>query len=95
MVTAPMPVLPSRSFQRSTMEPTVSSKKPLSCANALLKRDRLWDEKQVGEWLQSINCGQYEKIFKGQFCRDCFTCTIKMLHLKSHGILDPFLPTGG
>lgn len=26
---------------------------------------RSWDEKKVVEWLHSINCGQYESIFKG------------------------------
>ena len=26
---------------------------------------RSWDEKKVGEWLRSINCAQYEQLFKG------------------------------
>ena len=46
--------------------------------NAMLMRDRSWDEKRVGEWLQSINCGQYEKLFKGQF-------EIAMLRADSYG----------
>ena len=27
--------------------------------------DRSWDEKQVISWLHTINCGQYESLFKG------------------------------
>lgn len=26
---------------------------------------RSWDEKQVISWLHTINCGQYEPLFKG------------------------------
>lgn len=26
---------------------------------------RSWDEKQVTSWLHTINCGQYESLFKG------------------------------
>lgn len=26
---------------------------------------RSWDEKKVGEWLRSINCAQYDQLFKG------------------------------
>lgn len=26
---------------------------------------RSWDEKQVISWLHTINCGQYESLFKG------------------------------
>ena len=25
-----------------------------------------WDEKRVGEWLRTINCAQYEQLFKGK-----------------------------
>ena len=25
-----------------------------------------WDERRVGEWLRSINCGQYADVFKGR-----------------------------
>ena len=28
---------------------------------------RSWDEKRVGEWLRTINCAQYEQLFKGKF----------------------------
>ena len=27
---------------------------------------RSWDEKSVGEWLRSINCAQYEQLFRGE-----------------------------
>lgn len=27
---------------------------------------RNWDEKRVGEWLRSINCAQYEQLFRGE-----------------------------
>lgn len=29
-----------------------------------LEAVKAWDEKKVGEWLQSIKCGQYEAIFR-------------------------------
>ncbi|KAH0559515.1 hypothetical protein GP486_003972 [Trichoglossum hirsutum] len=56
---------------------------------------RSWDEKQVGEWLRSINCAQYEALFKGDYSTannfngdnllECDQAVLKDLGIKKVG----------
>ncbi|KAI9784971.1 MAG: ATP binding [Geoglossum umbratile] len=51
---------------------------------------RSWDEKQVGEWLKSINCGQYEQLFRsnnfnGDNLLECDQAVLKDLGIKKVG----------
>ncbi|KAI9829637.1 MAG: ATP binding [Phylliscum demangeonii] len=51
---------------------------------------RLWDEKRVGEWLRSINCGQYEQLFRannvnGDNLLECDQAVLKEMGIKKVG----------
>ncbi|KAI9836738.1 MAG: ATP binding [Sclerophora amabilis] len=51
---------------------------------------RSWDEKRVGEWLRSINCGQYEQLFRsnhfnGDNLLECDQAVLKELGIKKIG----------
>ncbi|KAI9826929.1 MAG: ATP binding [Thelocarpon impressellum] len=51
---------------------------------------RSWDEKRVGEWLRTINCGQYEHIFRanhfiGDNLLECDQAVLKELGIKKIG----------
>lgn len=51
---------------------------------------RLWDEKRVGEWLRTINCGQYEQLFRanhfnGDNLLECDQAVLKDLGIKKIG----------
>ncbi|KAI9831362.1 MAG: ATP binding [Thelocarpon superellum] len=51
---------------------------------------RSWDEKRVAEWLHSINCGQYEQLFKannfnGDNLLECDQAVLKELGIKKIG----------
>ncbi|KAI9819657.1 MAG: ATP binding [Phylliscum demangeonii] len=54
------------------------------------ERIRLWDEKRVGEWLRSINCGQYEQLFRvnnvnGDNLLECDQAVLKKMGIKKAG----------
>ncbi|KAI9805128.1 MAG: hypothetical protein M1825_000962 [Sarcosagium campestre] len=59
-------MMPSASSHGAYISPTESS---FSDLHDGLDTVRSWDEKRVGEWLRSINCGQYESLFKGQYLK--------------------------
>ncbi|EXJ79778.1 STE/STE11 protein kinase [Capronia epimyces CBS 606.96] len=51
---------------------------------------RAWDEKQVGEWLHSIRCGQYESLFKtnnftGESLLECDQKILSEMGIKKIG----------
>ncbi|KAJ9502169.1 ATP binding [Exophiala xenobiotica] len=51
---------------------------------------RAWDEKKVGEWLQSIRCGQYESLFKannftGESLLECDQKILSEIGIKKIG----------
>ena len=51
---------------------------------------RVWDEKKVGEWLQSIRCGQYEALFKannftGESLLECDQKILSEMGIKKIG----------
>lgn len=51
---------------------------------------RAWDEKRVAEWLRTINCGQYEALFKanhfnGDNLLECDQAVLKELGIKKIG----------
>ena len=51
---------------------------------------RNWDEKRVGEWLRSINCHQYEALFKannfnGDNLLECDQTVMKEMGIKKVG----------
>ncbi|KAI9888939.1 MAG: ATP binding [Vezdaea aestivalis] len=51
---------------------------------------RSWDERSVAQWLKSINCGQYEPIFKanhfnGENLLECDQAVLKELGIKKIG----------
>lgn len=72
----PLPVQLSRSFLNPMTLQILSGRSPQTeMKNSVLASTdgansyiwlRSWDEKRVGDWLRSINCAQYEHVFKGK-----------------------------
>ena len=38
-----------------------------------------WDERRVADWLHTINCAQYEQLFKGQYLSDYLCSSVSIL----------------
>ncbi|KAH0537377.1 hypothetical protein FGG08_005819 [Glutinoglossum americanum] len=70
--------------------PTDSEFSEIYDASDASEHIRSWDEKQVGDWLRSINCAQYEQLFKtnhfnGDNLLECDQAVLKDLGIKKVG----------